>query len=152
MPTLLCFVLDGAAVYSRTLSASNPLTDEEHNKGIVRRAVAEVINGGRLDLVDELYAAEVAPAVKAWIAPFRASFPDVHMEVIDLVAEGSKVAGRFTCSGTHEGEWRGHPPTGRRFEAVDEVYFFHVRDGRIVEAWSVEDTVDRLRQLGLPLG
>lgn len=39
--------------------ASNPLTDEEHNKGIVRRAVAEVINGGRLDLVDELYAAEV---------------------------------------------------------------------------------------------
>ncbi len=128
------------------------MTVADRNKGIVRRAVSEVINGGRIDLVDELYAADIAPEVKAWIAPFRASFPDVHMEIIDLVAEGSKVVGRFACSGTHEGEWRGHPATGRRFERVDEVYFFHLRDGEITEAWGVEDTADRLRQLGLPLG
>jgi predicted ester cyclase len=127
------------------------LSEQERNKEVVRRAVDEIIGGGRMELVDELYAPEIAAGVKAWIAPFRASFPDVRMETIDLVAEGDKVVGRFTCSGTHDGEWRGHPPTGRRFERVDEVYFFRLRDGKIVESWGVEDTADRLRQLGLPL-
>jgi predicted ester cyclase len=89
--------------------------------------------------------------VKAWVAPFRASFPDVQMETVELVAEGDTVVGRFTCSGTHDGEWRGHPPTGRRFERVDEVYFFRLRDGKIAESWGLEDTLDRLRQLGLPV-
>jgi predicted ester cyclase len=127
------------------------VSEQEHNKEVVRRAIDEVINGGRMELVDELYGPEIAPGMKAWIAPFRASFPDVRMETIDLVAEGDKVVGRFTCSATHGGEWRGHPPTGRRFERVDEVYFFRLRDGKIVESWGVEDTADRLRQLGLPL-
>jgi predicted ester cyclase len=127
------------------------LSEQERNKEVVRRAVDEIIGGGRMELVDELYAPEIAAGVKAWIAPFRASFPDVRMETIDLVAEGDKVVGRFTCSGTHDGEWRGHPPTGRRFERVDEVYFFRLRDGKIVESWGVEDMADRLRQLGLPL-
>ena len=125
--------------------------EEEGNKDVVRRAIDEVINGGKIELVDQLYAPEIAPATRAWIEPFRASFPDVQMETVDLVAEGDRVVGRFTCSGTHTGEWRGHPPTGRRFEQVDEVYFFRVIDGKIAEAWGVEDTADRLRQLGLPL-
>lgn len=125
--------------------------DEDDNKDVVRRAIDEIINGGNLELVDELYGSQIAAATKAWIGPFRASFPDVHMEVLDLVAEGDTVVGRFTCSATHSGEWRGHPPTGRRFEAVDEVYFFRVQGGRITEAWGLEDTADRLRQLGLPL-
>jgi predicted ester cyclase len=125
------------------------MTDAERNKETARRAVEEIINGGRIDLVDDLYAPEIAAEIKDWIRPFRASFPDVHMEVIELVAEGDTVVGRFTCSGTHEGEWRGHPPTGRRFERVDEVYFFRFRDGKIADSWGVEDTADRLRQLGL---
>ena len=83
------------------------------------------------------------------MAPFRTSFPDVHMQVVTLVAEGDQVVGRFTCSGTHRGPWLGHPPTGRRFEDVDEVYFFTLLDGRIVEVWGIEDTPERLRQLGL---
>ena len=53
------------------------------------------------------------------------------------------------CSATHSGEWRGHPPTGRRFENVDEVYFFTFEDERIAQAWGLEDTLGRLRQLGL---
>jgi predicted ester cyclase len=127
------------------------LTDEQRNKQVVRRAITEIINGGRMELVDELYAPEIASAVKSWIAPFQASFPDVHMEVIDLIAEGDKVVGRFECSGTHAGEWRGHPPTGRRFERVDEVYLFRLRDGKIADAWGLEDSADRLRQLDLPI-
>jgi ketosteroid isomerase-like protein len=121
----------------------------ERNKAVVRRLVAEVLNAGRLDAIDELYAPTLAPAAKRWIAPFRSSFPDVRMEVIDLIAEGDKVVGRFTCSATHLGEWLGHPPTGRRFEAIDEVSIFRLRDGRIVDAWGIEDNLARLEQLGL---
>ncbi|MGR6964821.1 ester cyclase [Geodermatophilus sp. URMC 61] len=53
------------------------------------------------------------------------------------------------CSGTHTGAWLGHPPTGRRFDAIDEVYLFHLHGGRIVEMWGLEGTTERLRQLGL---
>jgi predicted ester cyclase len=55
----------------------------------------------------------------------------------------------FTCSATHLGEWLGQAPTGGRFERVDEVWILRFRNGRIVHAWSLEDTLDRLRQLGL---
>ena len=71
------------------------------------------------------------------------------MEIVELIAEGDKVVGRFTCSATHLGEWLGHAPTGRRFERLDEVAIFRFWDGRIVHAWSLEDTLGRLRQLGL---
>jgi predicted ester cyclase len=121
----------------------------EANKTVVRRLVNEVLNGGNLELIDELYAPELAEAAKRWITPFRASFPDVQMEIVEVIAEGDKVVGRFTCSATHLGDWLGHAPTGRRFERVDEVSIFRFRDGRIVHVWSLEDTLGRLRQLRL---
>jgi predicted ester cyclase len=121
----------------------------EQNKKAVRRLVDEVMNLGRTDVIDDLYAPELADSVKRWISPFRSSFPDLHMAVVDLIAEGDKVVGRFTCSATHLGTWRGHPPTGRRFDAVDEVSIFRFSDGRIVESWALEDDRERFRQLGL---
>ena len=121
----------------------------ERNKAVIRRLVAEVLNGGRMDVVDELYAPALAGDAKRWITPFRTSFPDMHMEIVDLIAEGDTVVGRFTCSGTHLGDWLGHAPTGRRFEAIDEVSFFRFREGRVVHAWGIEDTLKRLEQLGL---
>jgi predicted ester cyclase len=121
----------------------------EHNKATVRRLIEEVLNGGRLEVIDELYAPELAVAARRWISPFRVSFPDVRMEVVELLGEGDKVVGRFTCSATHLGAWLGHAPTGRRFERVDEVSIFRLRDGRIIQVWSLEDTLGRLQQLGL---
>lgn len=121
----------------------------EANKAVVRRLVAEVMNAGRLDILDELYTPGMAAAARAWIAPFRAAFPDVHMTVVDLVAEDDKVAARFTCSATQHGQWHGHPAAGQRFEHVDEVYFFRFRDGRIARAWGLEDNLSRMQQLGI---
>ena len=120
------------------------------HKALVHRLIDEVLNGGDLTVLGELYTAPMARAAERWITPFRQAFPDVHMEIVELVAEGDTVVGRFRCSGTHLGEWRGHPPTGRRFERVDEVYFFNVRDGRLARVWGLEDTASRTRQLGLP--
>ncbi len=121
----------------------------EQNKALVRRLIDEVMNAGHVDVLDELYAPALATAARRWIAPFQASFPDMRMEIVELIAEGDTVVGRFRCSGTHLGEWRGHPPTGRRFTRIDEVGIFSVKDGRIIRAWSLEDTLRRLEQLGL---
>jgi hypothetical protein len=121
----------------------------EHNKATVRRLIEEVLNGGPPRGHRRAVRPELAPADKRWIAPFRASFPDLHTEVIELIAEGDKVMGRFTCSATHLGPWLGRAPTGRRFERVDEVSIFRLHDGRIIQVWSLEDTLGRLQQLGL---
>jgi predicted ester cyclase len=99
-------------------------------------------------VIQEIYSPELALAAERWIEPFRTAFPDVRMEIVELVQEDDRVVGRFRCSGTNLGPWRGAEPTGRRMENIDEVYFFTVRDGRIVEAWGLEDTAKRLRQLG----
>ena len=120
----------------------------EDNKRLVARAVAEVINGGHLEAVDELYAPDIEAAVREWVAPFRAAFPDVRMETVSLVGEGDTVVGHFRCSGTHTRAWMGRPPTGRAFRDVREVYWFTVHDGRIVDWWGLEDNDDRRRQLG----
>ncbi len=121
----------------------------ESNKALVRRLVDEVVNRRNLDALDEVAEGEIAQAARRWIGPFRRSFPDFTMEIVELIAEGDKVVAHFRCSGTHEGEWMGYPPTGRRFERVDEVYIFRVRDGKLAGATAVEDNLTRLRQLGI---
>jgi len=121
----------------------------EQNKLLVRRLVEEAGNPGNLDVLDEVAKGEFAVAARRWVGPFRGSFPDFRMEIVDLVADSEKVAAHFRCSGTHLGEWMGHPPTGRRFHNVDEMYIFRVTGGKVVGAFGVEDNMRRMRQLGL---
>ena len=123
----------------------------EDNKALVRRLVDEVVNARDESAVDELVDTEFAETVRRWIGPFRDAFPDFRMEVVELIAEGDSVAAHFHCSGTHLGEWRGVAPTGRRFEDVDEIYLFKLRDGKIRAALGLEDNGKRTRQLGLEL-
>ena len=125
---------------------------ESEPKEVVRRLIHKVMNRADLSTLDELYAPQLASSARRWIEPFLASFSDVRMRIVELVAEGDTVVGRFSCSGTHTGCWLGHPATGRRFTDVAEVYFFRIVDGRISRAWGLEDTTDRMRQLGLAWG
>jgi predicted ester cyclase len=81
--------------------------------------------------------------------PFRDPFPDFRMEIADLVGDGEKVAAHFRCPGTHLGEWMGHPPAGRRFQDVDELYIVRIRGGKLAGAFGGEDNRARMRQLGL---
>ncbi len=121
----------------------------EDNKQLVRRLVDEAVNARDLDVLDEVADGEIATAARRWIGPFRESFPDFTMEVVELIAEDDKVVGHFKCSGTHEGEWRGRPPTGRRFEAIDEIYLFRIHNGRLTGTTAiVEDNLTRMKQLG----
>ena len=119
----------------------------EKNKALVRQLVDQVINGGELDLVEELFAPELAEPIRQAFTSFRAAFADWREEIVDMVAEGDKVAVRFRCLGTLQGEFLGAQAKGRRQE-VDEVFFLRVQDGRFVEYWGLEDNLTRLQQLG----
>jgi predicted ester cyclase len=120
----------------------------EENKTMVRRLV-EAINAGEEDtVVEELFAPRAARRIKRLFAEFRSAFPDWHEEIVELVAEGDTVAGRFKCSGTHRGKFLGEAPTGKRME-VEEVFFLRAQDGKFVDFWALEDSLGRMRQLGL---
>jgi predicted ester cyclase len=111
--------------------------------------MVEAINAGTEDTaIDELFAPRAGRRVKRLFAQFRAAFPDWREEVVELVAEGNTVAGRFRCSGTHLGEFLGNPPTGKRME-VEEVFFLRAEGGKFVDFWGLEDSLGRMWQLGL---
>jgi predicted ester cyclase len=117
-------------------------------KDAVRRFVDEAVNGGREDVIDDLFTPGLTAWVRDWFGSFRRSFPDMRMELLELVAEGDTIVARFACSATHLGEWRGHAPTGRRFENVDEVYFFRFEGEKIGDFWGLEDTATRVPSSG----
>ena len=120
----------------------------DENKAMVGRMVGAINAGEEEAAVDVLFASRAARRVKRLFAEFRSAFPDWREEIVELVAEGNTVAGRFRCSGTHRGEFLGEPPTGKRME-VEEVFFLRVEDGRVVDFWALEDSLSRMRQLGL---
>ena len=70
----------------------------EQNKLLIRRLVQEAANPGNPEVLDEIAEGEFAEAARRWIGPFRASFPDFTMEIVDLVADTEKVAAHFRCS------------------------------------------------------
>ena len=120
----------------------------EENKAMVRRLVEAINAGAEEAAVDEMFAPRAARRVKRLFAEFRSAFPDWREEIVELVAEGDAVAGRFRCSGTHLGEFLGEAPTGRRME-VEEVIFLRAEEGRFVDFWALEDSLGRMLQLGL---
>ena len=133
----------------------------EDNKALARRMYNEVINGGDLGVLDELVAEdfvehEVLPgmpatgpaAPKAFFEMFKAAFPDMHMELHELIAEGNHVVGRATMSGTHKGEFMGIPPTDKTFK-VQVIDIVEVRDGQFVAHWGITDQAAMMEQLGL---
>lgn len=119
----------------------------DHNKRVVFLLIG-AISRGDITVFDELYTPRAAAKAREWVEPFLRSFPDTAMDIVRLVSEGDTVVARLRCSGTHLGVWRGHSPTSKRFERVDEVHFFTYRDGRIDGAWGMEDNLTRFRQLG----
>jgi predicted ester cyclase len=76
--------------------------------------------------------------VKAYIAAVRTAFPDIRFTLADLVAEGDRVAARWTLAGSQTGAFRGKPPTGDRV-SVPGITVFHVMNGKIHEMWIAFD-------------
>jgi len=128
------------------------------NKAVFRRW-CEVISQNRLDRVEEIIAPDevdhaLPPGVPAGLEGVKqvfrllhTAFPDLQIEIEDLIAEGGKVVGRVTARGTHRGEFMGIAPTGKQvsFNAIDVV---RIAGGKIVERWSQADNLALLQQLG----
>jgi steroid delta-isomerase-like uncharacterized protein len=89
-----------------------------------------------------------AQALKEVFARLHRAFPDLHVTIEDLIAEGDKAVGRNSVTGTHEGEYMGLPPTARSI-TYNEIIIFRFVNGRIAETWGVVDVFSQLRQLGV---
>lgn len=127
------------------------------NKALVRRYWDEVVNLGKLDVIDEICAPDYvlhAPdhdvhgpeGVRQQLADYRAAFPDLHAEVVDEVAEGEKVVQRVVARGTHRGELFGIPPTEKTV-TITGIVISRVAVGKIVEEWEVIDLLGVLQQV-----
>src|SRR5580765_2239182 len=66
------------------------------------------------------------------IGMMRAGFPDIQWALEEMVAEGDKVAARFTMRGTHRGTFLGFPPTGKAI-AVQAMNIYRLKGGQFVE-------------------
>jgi steroid delta-isomerase-like uncharacterized protein len=88
-----------------------------------------------------------AQALKEVFARLHRAFPDLHITVEDLIAEGDKVVSRNSVTGTHQGEYMGRPPTGKSI-TYNEIFIFRFVNGRIAETWGVVDVLSQMRQLG----
>ncbi len=131
----------------------------EENKALMRRVYDEFMNAGNLDVADELVATdcklyfgsafiETGPeAFKQARAMLYAGFPDIRFTIEEMVAEEDKVADLLTGRGTHEGEFMGVAPTGKRVE-FEGMALVRIREGKIVENRGMPDMLGLLQQLG----
>ena len=130
----------------------------ETNKALVRRWVEEVINNGHLEVLDETHGADHInsympdgprgpEAEKLLTQQFLSAFPGARFDIDDLVAEGNKVAMRYTYHGTHTGEFNGLPATGKPF-SVGGQNLVRIDNGKIVENRIQFDMMGLMQQLG----
>ncbi len=136
-------------------------TNVEGNKAIARRLAEELVQGGDLALVDELFAVDYVPhdpsdpgrpggrdGARQFIAMLHTGMSDVRYTIEDLIAEGDRVMYRWTLRGRHTGPFMGIPPTGNRI-AIDGIDLFRIEAGRIAESWVAADALGMLQQLGV---
>jgi steroid delta-isomerase-like uncharacterized protein len=133
----------------------------ETNLALVRRFFDEMCNARKLNVADEIYAANHAyhdPSVptspgpqgmKDVIGTYQTAYADAHWAIDDLfAADGDRVIARWTGSGTQSGELMGIAPT-RRAVKVAGVWVFRIAGGRIAESWNHWDCLGMLQQLGV---
>jgi steroid delta-isomerase-like uncharacterized protein len=134
-------------------------TKDGAKRRVIERYYHELFNQGRIELIDELLDPDYVnhspgspeqdrgrEGVREVVQLLRRAFPDLRYTIEDLVIGTDAVAVRTMMSGTHEGEFFGLPPTGRRF-AVSQMTIEHFRGDRIVAHHRVTDIDALMRQL-----
>jgi predicted ester cyclase len=137
---------------------------QEQLKLQVRRHFEEVLNQGRIDVIEEIYAPTYvlhAPVstgdtvgyagLTQRVLDFRTGFPDIAFTVDDLIADGGRASARYTFVGTHTGQFGPLAPTGRAID-VSGILYVLGEDGRMAEGWSGFDSLAMMQQLGVAGG
>jgi len=133
----------------------------EENKTLMRRFFEEVYTKKNLTAIGELIApthidhAAAAAGLpdgpegsRQAIGMMLTGFPDLHVTVEDMIAEGDKVVVRMTMRGTQQGALGGIPPTGKQV-VVSTIDIVRIEGGKIAEEWGIDDRLSMLQQLGL---
>ncbi len=119
-------------------------------------------NTGNLDMLDEVFALDstyhVPPfpdlvgieAHKQFITEARLSYPDFHLMLHEIIAEGNVTVMRWTWHGTFSGPSSMIPiPPTNRHGAAEGVHVVHWEQGKAVEAWHIGDWLGLLQQFGV---
>jgi predicted ester cyclase len=126
----------------------------------LERIPLEILNQGKQQLIDELFAPEyvdrtpqpgVAPTregFKQWVTALRMAFPDVHYTIEDTIEGGDKWVGRLTASGTMTGDFAGMPATGKH-ATWTEIHILRVANERVMEHWGLVQELGMMVQLGV---
>ncbi len=127
---------------------------------LVRRVNDDVLSQGKVELIDELLADDFVEhqampgmpsgkdSLAAFTTMFRSAFPDLKVETLATAVDGDEVWAHSRMTGTHQGEFNGIPPTGKKVsvEMMDRV---RTRDGKAVEHWGCSDDLGMMTQLGV---
>ena len=87
-------------------------------------------------------------SLKQLLSHYLEAFPDLHIEIEDLIAEGDKVVSRVVSRGTHKGELQGIALTGNEVTTT-LILITRLADGKVVEDWESRDDLGMLQQLGV---
>ncbi len=135
-------------------------TPQEQNKAVIRRLVKELWNEGNAAVFDEVFAPNfvdhTAPpgsspnreGLKQLVTVFGAAFSNTSTTVDHLIAEGDKVAWRWTFRGTHTGPFMGIPATGKAI-TLTGITIDRVVGDQIVERWNQADFAGMMQQLSV---
>ena len=130
----------------------------EQNKTLARRWFEDLFSRGDLDAAEEILSAEFLDhlpreeergieELKDYVSIYRTAFPDIEDTVEEIVAEADKVVVRWRSRGTHQGEFMGVAPTGRRV-AFTGMRLFRIAGDVIAESWVNIDERGLQEQLG----
>jgi len=131
----------------------------EENKNIVRCFFDLGPSHGNMSAAKELLAPNfvlhvplpAAPGIQGIndvVTACRAAFEHLDVTVEDMVAEGDRVAARFTARGIHKGSFMGLPPTGKPI-TMTGIEIFRIQDGKIAELWGEANLLGLMQQLGI---
>lgn len=130
------------------------------NKALVVRYIEEFLNQQKFELAEEilakdyaLYAPHMTPVrsaeeMRRYHQTVRASFPDVHFKILEMVSEGPLVTARWEAGGTHMKEYMGIPASGK-FITWTGIDVLRIADGKIAEEWGAIDILSFMLQTGV---
>ena len=126
----------------------------EENRAVARRVLEDVVNQGRVELVDQIYAQAFEfsdptagqtitthEGIRQLARDIRTRTPDVVFLIEEEIAEGDAVVHRWTASG--------HDAGTSRFWTAPGISIYHLYEGRIISEYVLPDRLGLLRQLGM---
>lgn len=136
----------------------------EPNKQVIQRFVEELWNGRRLEVADQIFSEDCVThqlrsgvldepvhrgprEMKEHVSGWLMSFPDLHFNIEQMLAEQDRVVSQLVMEGTHQGTWMGISPTGKRLQ-IHMITIHRIANDKIVEDWVLVESLGLFQQLG----